>query len=185
MADILLFHSVLGLRQVELDLADQWRSAGHSVVTPDLFDGRKAETYDEGFVIRKDVGLQIIADRAIRAAEQEPDGVVLAGVSMGAGMAARVWQKRPDAKGILFISGPAPWPENVAGTPVQLHAARPEPFDEEEVFEGWRAENPGAHLEVYRYDDVGHYFLDPTLPDYSKAASQQCRERCLNFLSAL
>ncbi|SFH52019.1 Dienelactone hydrolase [Palleronia marisminoris] len=185
MADILLYHSVLGLRQVELDLADQWRNAGHNVVTPDLFKGRQAGTYDEGFVILKEIGLQVAADRAIKAAEQAQDGVVLAGVSMGAGMAARAWQQRLDAKGILFISGPGPWPNDVAGTPVQLHAARPEPFDEEEVFEDWQAENPGARLEVYRYDNVGHYFLDPALADFSEAASEQCRERCLKFLSAL
>lgn len=185
MADILLYHSVLGLRPVELDLADQWRDAGHSVATPDLFDGRTADSYDAGFVILEDTGLRLVADRAVEAAVQAAGGVVLAGVSMGAGMAARAWKRRPDAKGVLFISGPGPWPETVTGTPVQLHAARPEPFDEEAVFEKWEVENPGARLDVYRYDDVGHYFLDPALSDYSDAASRQCRKRCLEFLAAL
>lgn len=185
MADILLYHSVLGLRPVELELAEEWRNAGHTVLTPDLFEGRTAETYDDGFAILEDIGLQTVTERALKAADQQPDTVVLAGVSMGAGMAAQVWAKKPDAKGVLFIAGPAPWPEKVSGTPVQLHAARPEPFDSEDVFEEWYVENPGANLDVFRYDEVGHYFLDASLADYSEAASKACRERSKLFLSAL
>lgn len=185
MADILLFHSVLGLRPVELDLADQWRRAGHGVVTPDLFNGRAAKTYDEGFAILEDIGLRNVQDRALDAANGRSDSLVLAGVSMGAGMAARVWATKPNASGVLFLAGPAPWPDTVPGTPVQLHAARPEPFDDETVFEEWFAVNPGAKLEAYRYDDVGHYFLDSTLPDFSELASKACRQRCLEFLAKL
>jgi dienelactone hydrolase len=185
MAEILLFHSVLGLRPVELELAEEWRSAGHDVVTPDLFDGRTAETYNAGFVILEDIGLQTVVERAVQAAEKQSDNVVLAGVSMGAGMAARAWAKKTDASGVLFVAGPAPWPEKVADTPVQMHAARPEPFDAEEVFNQWRTENPGVKLEEYRYDGVGHYFLDSSLPDYSETASNECRRRCIAFLDAL
>lgn len=185
LAHIVLYHSVLGLRPVELDLAKDWQSAGHTVVTPDLFDGRTAENYDDGFSILQDIGLSTIAERALEAANDLPKDAVLAGVSMGAGMAARAWATRPGTRGVLFIAGPAPWPSNVEGTRVQLHAARPEPFDEEEVFEEWYSENPGAKLEVFRYDDVGHYFLDPSLKDFSQAASELCRERCRDFLNSL
>lgn len=185
MADILLFHSVLGLRPVEMDLADQWRSAGHDVVAPDLFEGRTAETYDEGFAIIEDIGLRNVQGRALGAASRRSDSLVLAGVSMGAGMAAHVGATKPNARGVLFLAGPAPWPDTVPGTPVQLHAARPEPFDDETVFDEWFAANPGAKLEVYRYDLVGHYFLDPTLPDFSVLANEACRQRCLEFLAKL
>ncbi|MEL6362327.1 MAG: hypothetical protein AAFR21_14715 [Pseudomonadota bacterium] len=110
MAEILLYHSVLGLRLVELELADQWRSAGHTVMTPDLFGGRTAETYDEGFATLNDIGLQTVVERALKAADQEPKTVVLAGVSMGAGMAAQAWARKPDARGVLFIAGPGDQP---------------------------------------------------------------------------
>ena len=185
MREVLLFHSVLGLRHVELELAQEWRRAGHRVTTPDLFEGRRAETYEGGFAILEDIGLQIVSKRALEAAEPFSNDLVLAGVSMGAGMAAHVWAERPLARGILFLAGPAPWPDRVNGTPVQMHAARPELFDGEDVFDDWRAGNPGAKLEEYRYDDVRHYFLDPSLPDYSEVASNDCRRRCLDFLSAL
>ncbi|MDX8355591.1 dienelactone hydrolase family protein [Cognatiyoonia sp. IB215182] len=185
MASIILYHSVLGLRPVEKALAAEWRNAGHAVATPDLFDGRTAETYDGGFAILNDIGLKTVTERALAAADEQPDNLVLAGVSMGAGMASRAWSAKPGASGVLFIAGPAPWPEMVSGTPVQMHAARPEPFDGEEVFDEWRSENPGARLEEFRYDDVGHYFLDASLPDYSEAASKACRQRCLEFLATL
>ena len=185
MVHVLLFHSVLGLRPVELGLADHWRAAGHHVSTPDLFEGRTAETYDDGFAILGDIGLQTVAARALAAAEGLPRDSVLAGVSMGAGMAARVWARRPETRGVLFLAGPAPWPDTVPGTPVQMHAARPEPFDEEEVFDDWRAGNPGARLEEFRYDGAGHHFLDPSLANHAPEAGAACRERCLAFLDSL
>ncbi|QQA44674.1 dienelactone hydrolase family protein [Pelagovum pacificum] len=185
MAHILLFHSVLGLRPVEHGLADKWRAAGHKVTLPDLFDGRTAETYDDGFAILRDITLDEVSARALKGAGEVPTDSVLAGVSMGAGMASRAWETLPEAKGILFLAGPAPWVSHAAGTPVQMHAAKPEPFDEESVFEDWEADNPGARLDVFRYEDVGHYFLDESLPDYGAEADRLCRERCLAFLSAL
>lgn len=185
MVDVILYHSVLGLRPVESGLADEWRAAGHQVTTPDLYEGRTAETYDGGFAIMKQIGLDTIVARALDAAEPLPPTAVLAGVSMGAGMASRAWERRPEAAGILFLAGPAPWAEHAAGTPVQMHAARPEPFDEESVFTEWQAENPGAALESFRYDGVGHYFLDRALPDYDAAADTLCRRRCRDFLAGL
>lgn len=67
MATVLLFHSVLGLRPVELEVAEEWRGAGHDVVTPDLFDGRTAETCDGGFAILKDIGRQTVTERVLNA----------------------------------------------------------------------------------------------------------------------
>ncbi|WP_375691992.1 dienelactone hydrolase family protein [Pseudooceanicola sp. LIPI14-2-Ac024] len=183
MAHIVLFHSVLGLRPVEHGLAAEWRRDGHTVTLPDLFGGRTAETYDAGFAILEDIGLETVTGRALDVAAGLPDRPVLAGVSLGAGMAARAWAARPDARGVLLLCGPAPWPDEVTGTPVQMHAARPEPFDDEAVFDAWKAANPGADLQVHRYDGVGHYFLDPSLPDYGAAADAKCRAECRRFLS--
>jgi len=183
MPTILLFHSVLGRRPVEFGLADEWRAAGHDVTLPDLFDGRVAESYDDGFAILQDLGVETVAARAVAAAEPLPADTVLAGVSMGAGMAAQVWATRPHTAGVLFLAGPAPWPATVGRTSVQVHAARPDPFDDEAVFEAWEADNPGVHLEVFRYDGVGHYFLDNSLADFDATADRLCRQRCREFLA--
>lgn len=48
MAEIVLFHSALGLRPGVRAASDRLRSAGHTVHTPDLFDGRVFDRMDEG-----------------------------------------------------------------------------------------------------------------------------------------
>ncbi|WP_329539379.1 hypothetical protein [Streptomyces sp. NBC_01358] len=49
MDHIALFHSVLGLRRAELRAAERLCRAGHQVVSPDLFGGETAVTFDQGF----------------------------------------------------------------------------------------------------------------------------------------
>ena len=44
MAEVLLFHHALGLTEGVQAFADELRDAGHTVHTPDLFEGR---TFDE------------------------------------------------------------------------------------------------------------------------------------------
>ncbi len=185
MATIILFHSVLGLRQVEQSLAGDWRGDGHQVILPDLYDGKTAETYDGGFAILRAIGVDALSDRARAAAKAVAGPVVLAGISLGGAMAARVWAEREDVSGVLFLAGPGEWPASTGAVPVQMHATRPDPFDEESVFEDWEAANPGARLAMFRYDGAGHLFMDPALPDYSALADQACRARCRDFLAAL
>jgi ATP phosphoribosyltransferase regulatory subunit HisZ len=54
----------------------------------------------------------------------------------------------------------------------------PDPFDEERVFTDWASEAGEVALELHRYDGVGHYFLDHSLPGYDAAAAALCLERC-------
>ncbi|MEM9792848.1 MAG: dienelactone hydrolase family protein, partial [Pseudomonadota bacterium] len=163
----------------------EWQAAGHDVTLPDLFEGETSETYDGGFEILERVALDTVEARAARIAEALPDEVVIAGVSMGAGIASHVWKRKPNAKGILFLAGMGPWPDKVNSAPVHVHAARPEPFDDEEWFTSWEKSNPGVPLSLFRYDKVGHYFLDKSLPDFDADANKLCRERCLEFLRQL
>jgi dienelactone hydrolase len=37
MAQVVMFHSALGLRDAELTAAERLRAAGHDVLTPDLY----------------------------------------------------------------------------------------------------------------------------------------------------
>ena len=47
-AEVVLFHSVLGLRQGVISAAERLRAAGHEVHTPDLFDGEVFDDIDDG-----------------------------------------------------------------------------------------------------------------------------------------
>ncbi len=44
MAEVVLFHSVLGLRPGVIAAADRLRAAGHTLHTPDYYDG---EVFDD------------------------------------------------------------------------------------------------------------------------------------------
>ncbi len=48
MAEVLLFHHALGQTQGFKAFADELRSAGHTVHTPDLFEGRTFSTIEDG-----------------------------------------------------------------------------------------------------------------------------------------
>ncbi len=186
MVHVVLFHSILGLRPIERDLAREWEAAGHSVTLPDLYEGRTADSYDQGFALYREVGQSAVRARAAGALAAAPEEAVLSGVSMGAGRVSEHWGERPVSRGALLIAGAGSWSPGLrVGLPVQVHIARPDPFDPEEVFEEWVATNPGAALELRRYDGVGHYFLDPALPDFNETAAREARAAMLAFLARL
>ena len=53
MTEILLYHHVQGLTDGVKSFADDLRRGGHTVHTPDLFDGRTFATLDEGFAFAR------------------------------------------------------------------------------------------------------------------------------------
>lgn len=186
MAYIVLFHSVLGLRRAEREIAAAFEADGHTVSLPDLYDGRTTNEYDEGFRLNAEIGEEAIVARACEALAMAPEDAVLAGASFGAFLIGRFWGERPRMPGALLLAGPTPWMEpRRRGLPVSAHIARPDPFDEEQVFIDWASHAGEIALELHRYDGAGHYFLDRSLPDYDAAAAALCLERCRAFLRRL
>jgi dienelactone hydrolase len=86
---IVLFHSVYGLRSVERATADRLRTAGHEVLTRDLYAGRTAVTIADGFALAGEVGWELITGRAQAATKDLVADAVLAGISM-----VRLWWRR-------------------------------------------------------------------------------------------
>lgn len=186
MPHVVLFHSILGLRRAERDLAVALEADGHVVTLPDLYDGQTAEDYELGFRLKDVTGEAKMMERARAALADAPEGAVLAGVSFGGYLIGKFWGERPKMPGALLLAGGAEWAPTLRhGLPVAAHIARPDPFDEESFFADWVGSNPGVALEMYRYDGVGHYFLDPNLADFDAAAAELCLERCRRFLRGL
>ena len=105
---------------------------------------------------------------------------------MGGGVAGTLWLERPEARGVLFLSGPGPIPlPRPSEAPVQMHMARPDPFDSEEFVAEWSADPAAQPLAVFRYDGVGHNFLDAGGPDWNAEAAALCERRILAFLDGL
>ena len=134
MAEVVLFHHVQGLTDGVRAFADELRAGGHTVHTPDLFDGERPATIEEGLAHAQKIGDEVLGRRVERAVADLPDGLVYAGFSWGVSVAQRLAQTRPGARGALLyeacmpITGEwafGPWPD---GVPVQIHGMDKDPF---------------------------------------------------------
>jgi esterase/lipase len=109
MAEVLLFHHAMGQTDGFHAFADELRHAGHTVHTPDLFDGRTFDSIEEGMAFAESLGFpdEIIA-RGERAAGDLPNDLVYAGFSLGVVPAQKLAQTRPGARGaaVLFVRSP-------------------------------------------------------------------------------
>ncbi|PPK92207.1 dienelactone hydrolase [Kineococcus xinjiangensis] len=191
MVEVLLFHHVQGLTAGVRAFADDVRAAGHVVHAPDLFEGRTFGTIDEGMAHARELG-DAVHERAGSVAAGLPESLVYAGFSMGGGIAQRLAQTRPGARGALLyetcypITGEwafGPWPE---GVPAQVHGMGADPFfaEEEGDVDAARqlvAAHPDlAELHLYRGDR--HLFADRSLPSHDPEAAALLLERTLAFL---
>ncbi|GAA5167636.1 dienelactone hydrolase family protein [Pseudonocardia eucalypti] len=178
---VALFHSMFGLRLVELAAAEDLRAAGHRVVSPDLFAGAVAAehgsipTLDDGFALMERIGWETITARARAAIHDLPADTVLGGFSMGAGVVGSLWPDRLSAAAVFLLHATAPVPEGVpAGIPVQVHVAGGDRFAPPHELAVFRASagRAGADASVHIYPDVGHFYSDPALPDHDAIATE-------------
>ncbi len=185
----MLFHSVYGRRQAVLDAAERLRVAGHNVIAPDLYAGQLAATVNEGFALCNEIGWPVILRRARRALAGMPAQTVLAGLSMGASVAATLQIERPRTGGLLLLhnTGGGDADEVRRGLPVQLHIAEPDVYQPAAEIADWEQAmtHAGVAVEVFRYRSAGHLFTDPGTPDYNSPAAALAWQRSLSFLATL
>jgi dienelactone hydrolase len=188
MAEVLLFHHAQGQTPGFHAFADELRRAGHTVHTPDLFDGRTFGTIDEGLAHVGEVGFGEIMERGDRAAEELPSELVYAGFSLGVVPAQKLAQTRPGARGALLFYSCVPvsefgtsWPADV---PVQIHGMDADPFfvDEGDIDAARAIVESTEQAELFLYPGNQHYFADSSLPSYDEGATKLLTERVLAFL---
>lgn len=192
MADIVLFHSVLGVRPSVTDTAEQWRRAGHTVHVPDLYRGEVFDDYREAFAALESMGgVPELVRRTEEAVAGLPAEVVYAGFSNGGLSAEMLAATRPGARGLLLAHAAAP-PQAVgasgwtAQVPVQVHYAKTDPFRDQQALDDFAAavRGSGAAYEFHEYPVEGHLFGDAGLPDeYDAEAAESMSRRMLAFLA--
>jgi dienelactone hydrolase len=189
MAEVLLFHHAQGQTEGFHAFADELRAAGHTVHTPDLYDGRTFDTLDDGVAYAQEVGFGEIIERGTREADGLPSELVYAGFSLGVLPAQKLAQTRPGARGALLFYSCVPtsefgsWPD---GVPVQVHGMDNDPiFVGEGDVEFARAlVDEADEGELFLYPGDQHYFADSSLPSYDEAAARLLTDRVLAFLAA-
>src|SRR5580700_6677168 len=195
MAEVVLFHHVQGLTDGVLAFAVDLRAGGHTVHTPDLFDGERPATIEDGLTLTERIGDDVLGERADRAVAGLPQELVYAGFSFGVLNAQRLAQTRPGARGALLyescvpITGEwafGPWP---AGVPVQIHGMDKDPFfalegDIDAARELVEIVGPDL-AELFVYPGDRHLFTDSSLPSYDAEAAALVLRRSRAFLDRL
>ena len=188
MAEIVMFHHVQGLTPGVIAFGNGLRAAGHTVHTPDLFDGRTFPTLDEGMAFAQTIGFGAILDRAVREAEAFGPDLVYAGFSMGVMPAQKLAQTRAGARGAVLIDACLPvsefgdrWPESV---PVQVHGMDADPFfaGEGDLDAARALVGSTKQGELFLYPGDVHLFADSSLPSYDPQATELMTGRILKFL---
>ena len=186
MAELVLYHHAQGLTDGVRSLADEIRSAGHTVHSPDLYDGNTFADLDTGVGYAKQVGFGAILERGKAAAEGLPNEVVYAGISLGAMPAQALAQTRPGAKGAVLISAAfppsefdGPWPE---GVPLQIHMMEDDEWVAEGDLDAARELERSSNAELLLYQGDKHLFVDASLPDHDEGAATDVVEQMLSFL---
>ena len=186
MTEVVLYHHVQGLTEGVGSFADELRQAGHTVHTPDLFDGSRFDTIDEGMGFAREAGFGALAERGVATAEAISPDVVYAGFSFGVMVAQQLAQTRAGARGALLMSGCLPvsefgdaWPE---GVPVQVHGKDADPFFAEDIEAAQALVESTDRAELFVYAGEEHLFADSSLPAYDAAAAALLTKRALAFL---
>jgi dienelactone hydrolase len=189
MTETVLYHHVQGLTDGVQSFADELRQAGHTVHTPDLFDGRTFDTIEEGMAFARETGFGALAERGVDAAEAFRSGAVYAGFSFGVMVAQQLAQTRPGARGALLMYSCLPvsefgnaWPD---GVPVQVHGKDADPFFAEDLEAAQALVESTDRAELFLYPGEEHLFADSSLPAYDAAAAALLTDRVLAFLNAI
>lgn len=189
--EVVLFHSALGLRPAVHDFANRLRAEGHTVHTPDSFEGEVFDSIDDGTRRRDEIGIPVLMSRAQAAVAVLRPELVFAGFSMGTGAAEALAGTRPGARGAILMHGaldPAgigleAWPP----VPVQMHYAQGDHLVDTAAVAALdtAARASGTQVDVHVYDRVGHLFEDSSLAAYDRVAAELMLERVLAFLDGL
>ena len=190
MADVLLFHHIQGLTPGVVAFAEELRAAGHTVHTPDLYDGRTFGSIQEGAAYAQGEGAPDLDALADSVAASLPAALVYAGFSMGVMQAQRLAQTRPGAAGALLfescipLTGEwafGPWPD---GVPVQIHGMDDDEFfaHEGDLEAARQLVEQVEDAELFVYPGNGHLFADSSLASYDPEAAALLKKRVLEFL---
>jgi len=195
MAEVVLFHHVLGLTDGVRAFAAALGEGGHTVHTPDLFDGERPASIDEGLALAALIGDDELDKRTAAAVDGLPPGLVYGGFSFGGATAQALAQTTPGARGALLYESCVsltedwsfgPWPD---GLPVQIHGMDKDPFfadegDLEAAKELVAIVGPQLAT-LYTYPGNKHLFTDSSLPSYDPEAAALVIRRSVEFLNKL
>jgi dienelactone hydrolase len=187
--EVVLYHHVQGLTEGVRSFAEELRQGGHTVHTPDLFDGRTFDSIEDGMSFAREAGFEALAERGVAAAQEFRPEVVYAGFSFGVMPAQQLAQTRAGARGALLMCSCLPvsefgeaWPE---GVPAEVHGKEADPFFLEDLDSARALVDSTDDAELFLYPGEEHLFADSSLAAYDPAAASLLTRRVLAFLDGV
>jgi len=183
MAEVVLYHHSQGLTDGVKAFAEELRQAGHTVHTPDLYDGKTFTDLNEGVAHADRTGFDAITDRGVSAADRLPADMVYAGFSLGAMPAQKLAQNRAGARAAVFLHSSADpayfgsWPD---GLRAQIHTMQDDDWGDVDV--GQELAATIDTIELFLYPGDGHLFTDSSLAVYDEDAAKLVMQRVLTFI---
>ena len=180
MAEVLLFHHAQGQTAGFEAFADELRRAGHTVHTPDLFDGRTFASIDEGVAYAEADRLPgELIERGERGADQLPARAGLRGLlaRCAPGAEARADPRRRARGAAVLLVRPgvgvraagrrACRCRSTGWTPTRSSSARATSTPPASIV------GVPEQAELFLYPGDQHYFADSSLPSYD-ARPRRC-----------
>ncbi len=198
MAEIVLFHSVLGVTPGIQSAAARLQVAGHRVHVPELYDkGVVFSDYKKAQAYVEKVGVATLLERTSEAVAKVPSKVVYAGFSNGGASAEYMALTKPGAQGVLLFHAALPLPllAKIAGkpikawpakVPVQVHYSIDDPYRRQIWVQELEksVHDSGAAYSFCEYPGSGHQFSDQSLKaEYNPISAEAMWSRALSFLS--
>jgi dienelactone hydrolase len=187
MTHAVLFHSGLGLTRHVVDFADVFRADGHTLTTPDLYDGEVFDNLADGIAKRDAVGIPELSRRAAAAVEGLPPDVVYLGFSLGAASAQALAFMRPGARGAVLMHACLPpamlgieaWP---GALKAQIHWAEADPWVDATAVRALADLAPAGACERFTYPGGAHLFGFDGYEDFDAESAALMTERVREFL---
>ena len=189
MTEILLFHHAQGQTPGFLEFAERWRAAGHTVHTPDLYDGRTASDPEQAEALMEAMdsaktGAKL--DAAIADLRERTGGGPVGGLGFSMGGFRVLLQATTGAFDAVAVYYAALDAEQAASIhcPVLLHLAERDEFDPPEVFDqfvaGLRA--AGTPVEAHRWPGTEHSFANADVALYAPTQAAEAWPITIRFL---
>lgn len=188
---VLVLHPWWGLTPAVEEWADELVRAGRSVLLPDLYAGRRADTVEDAEALADALDhaaagrlLDRCADRL--SAEGRPWAAL--GWSLGAFLACDLAGRGPAGPHdlVLLYGGQPPAGEVSQTRRVSLHVVPDDEwFTAAEIADVERAfRDAGCEVVTSRYEGCGHWFAERGSPAFDEAAFALARARVLEQLQA-
>jgi carboxymethylenebutenolidase len=187
---VVALHAWWGLNEDVIAYADRLAEAGFGVIAPDMFRGQIATTPDDAERLSQEGDDGIAGDIAWaaidRLAGELPDARIAAlGWSFGASYA--IWAPSLRDRVTATVAYYGSWVGDFIGdarAPLLGHFAEEDPFTSEDDIGALEEayQRAGREIVTYRYPGTGHWFAEPSRPEFRADEAELAFDRTVTFL---